>query len=122
MRFSNRSLECVACGGRLPASPFAAVSFQFAAPIDAMTAVLRWCCRPCRWTPPAILIAAAKRAEAASPMLLRRSLLQRHSVLPGFDLALGFTLLYLSLIVLIPLSAAFLKTFTLTLARVLGRP
>jgi sulfate transport system permease protein len=35
-------------------------------------------------------------------------------VLPGFDLALGFALLYLSLIVLIPLSAAFLKTFTLT--------
>ena len=35
-------------------------------------------------------------------------------MLPGFDLALGFTLLYLSLIVLVPLSAAFLKTFTLT--------
>ena len=47
-------------------------------------------------------------------MLLRRSLLKQHSVLPGFDLALGFTLLYLSFIVLIPLSAAFLKTFTLT--------
>ena len=38
----------------------------------------------------------------------------RHSVLPGFNLALGFTLLYLSLIVLVPLSAAFAKTFTLT--------
>ena len=37
-----------------------------------------------------------------------------HSVLPGFDIALGFTLLYLSLIVLIPLSAAFVKTFTLS--------
>jgi sulfate/thiosulfate transport system permease protein len=47
-------------------------------------------------------------------MLLRRTLLKRHSVLPGFDLALGFALLYISLIVLIPLSAAFLKTFTLT--------
>ncbi len=47
-------------------------------------------------------------------MFLRRSLLTRHSVLPGFDLALGFTLLYLSLIVLVPLSALFLKTFTLT--------
>ncbi|MBP6900746.1 MAG: sulfate ABC transporter permease subunit CysT [Burkholderiaceae bacterium] len=47
-------------------------------------------------------------------MLLRRVLLTRHSVLPGFDLALGFTLLYLSLIVLIPLSAAFLKTATMT--------
>jgi sulfate transport system permease protein len=47
-------------------------------------------------------------------MILSRTLLKRHSVLPGFDLALGFTLLYLGLIVLIPLSAAFLKTFTLT--------
>ncbi|WDT78604.1 MAG: sulfate ABC transporter permease subunit CysT [Candidatus Manganitrophus sp.] len=39
--------------------------------------------------------------------------LKRHSVLPGFGLALGFTLLYLSFIVLIPLSALFLKTATL---------
>jgi len=37
-------------------------------------------------------------------------------VLPGFGLSLGFTLLYLSLIVLIPLSAAFLKTASLTAA------
>jgi sulfate transport system permease protein len=35
-------------------------------------------------------------------------------VLPGFNLTLGYTLLYLSLIVLIPLSALVLKTFTLT--------
>jgi sulfate transport system permease protein len=49
-------------------------------------------------------------------MFLRRTLLTRHSVLPGFDLALGFTLLYLSFIVLIPLSAAFLKTATMTWA------
>jgi len=47
-------------------------------------------------------------------MLLSRTLLKRHTVLPGFDLALGLTVLYLSLIVLVPLSAAFLKTFTLT--------
>jgi len=47
-------------------------------------------------------------------MFLSRTLLRRHSVLPGFDLALGFTLLYLSLIVLVPLSAAFLKTATMT--------
>jgi sulfate transport system permease protein len=39
-----------------------------------------------------------------------------HSVLPGFNLALSFTLLYLSLIVLIPLSALFFKTATLGLA------
>ncbi len=47
-------------------------------------------------------------------MILSRTLLRRHSVLPGFDLALGFTLLYLGFIVLIPLSAAFLKTATMT--------
>ncbi|HJV79850.1 sulfate ABC transporter permease subunit CysT [Noviherbaspirillum sp.] len=34
-------------------------------------------------------------------------------VLPGFRLSLGFTLLYLALVVLIPLSAVFLKTFTM---------
>jgi sulfate transport system permease protein len=39
---------------------------------------------------------------------------KQHSVLPGFNLALGFTLLYLSLIVLIPLSAAFIRTASLT--------
>ena len=35
---------------------------------------------------------------------------QRSRVLPGFGLSLGFTLAYLSLIVLIPLSAVFLKS------------
>jgi sulfate transport system permease protein len=35
-------------------------------------------------------------------------------VLPGFGLTLGYTLFYLSLIVLIPLSALLFKTFTLT--------
>ena len=34
---------------------------------------------------------------------------RRHSILPGFRLALGFTIFYLSLIVLIPLSAVFPK-------------
>jgi sulfate transport system permease protein len=47
-------------------------------------------------------------------MFLSKTLLRRHSVLPGFDLALGLTLLYISLIVLIPLSAAFLRTTELT--------
>jgi sulfate/thiosulfate transport system permease protein len=47
-------------------------------------------------------------------VFLSRTLLKRHSVLPGFDIALGFTLLYIGFIVLIPLSAAFLKTFTMT--------
>jgi sulfate transport system permease protein len=40
----------------------------------------------------------------------------RHSgrVLPGFNLSLGFTLLYLSLIVLIPLSALIFKTLSMS--------
>ncbi len=37
-----------------------------------------------------------------------------YRVMPGFNLSLGFTILYLTLIVLIPLSAIFLKTFTMT--------
>jgi len=39
---------------------------------------------------------------------------KQRSILPGFGLSLGFTVLYLSLIVLIPLSATFLKTASLT--------
>jgi sulfate transport system permease protein len=39
---------------------------------------------------------------------------KRHRVLPGFGLSLGFTLSYLSLIVLIPLSAVFFKSATLS--------
>jgi sulfate/thiosulfate transport system permease protein len=35
---------------------------------------------------------------------------KQHSVLPGFGLAMGFTLLYLSLVVLIPLSTLFWKS------------
>ena len=43
--------------------------------------------------------------------------LRTHSVLPGFNLALGITLLYLGVIVLIPLSAAFIKTAALSWAQ-----
>ena len=39
--------------------------------------------------------------------------LQKRGVLPGFSLTLGFSVLYLSLIVLIPLSATFFKAATL---------
>jgi sulfate transport system permease protein len=39
---------------------------------------------------------------------------KQKSILPGFGLSLGFTVLYLTLIVLIPLSATFLKTSSLT--------
>jgi sulfate/thiosulfate transport system permease protein len=38
------------------------------------------------------------------------SLRRQHSVLPGFGLALGFTLFYLSLVVLVPLSTLFWKS------------
>ena len=41
--------------------------------------------------------------------------LKRPSAIPGFGLALGFTLTYLSLIVLIPLAALVLKSATLGL-------
>jgi sulfate transport system permease protein len=37
-------------------------------------------------------------------------------VIPGFNISLGYTLVYLSLIVLIPVAAVFLKTATLSLA------
>lgn len=40
----------------------------------------------------------------------------KKSVLPGFGLTMGYTLLYLSLIVLIPLSALFLKAVTMDFA------
>ena len=37
-------------------------------------------------------------------------MLQGKRVLPGFGLSLGFTLLYLSIVVLVPLSAIFIKS------------
>ena len=40
-------------------------------------------------------------------------LAKARNVLPGFNLALGYTIFYLSLIVLIPLSAVFFKTSTM---------
>jgi len=40
--------------------------------------------------------------------------LKQKSILPGFGLALGFTILYLSLLVLLPLSATFLKASSLS--------
>ena len=62
-------------------------------------------------------------ASAFDPDGVRASAQRRRpSVLPGFGLALGFTLVYLSLIVLIPLSAAFIKTSHADLAGVLSTP
>ena len=42
-------------------------------------------------------------------------------VLPGFSLSLGYTLFYLSLLVLIPIAACFLKASSLSLDAVLAR-
>lgn len=47
-----------------------------------------------------------------SPRMLR--IQKRHSVLPGFGLSLGYTLLYLSLLLFVPMAALFLKTSTLS--------
>jgi sulfate/thiosulfate transport system permease protein len=41
-------------------------------------------------------------------------ILKQRSILPGFGLVMGFTLLYLSLIVLIPIAALFLRTTSLS--------
>jgi sulfate transport system permease protein len=43
-----------------------------------------------------------------------RNVFKQHSVLPGFGLTIGWTLTYLSLIVLIPLAGLFLRTTTMT--------
>jgi sulfate transport system permease protein len=48
------------------------------------------------------------------PAVAARSPGGNRKVLPGFNLTLGFTVLYLSLIVLIPLSALVFKTFTMS--------
>ena len=52
------------------------------------------------------------RAPPGAPPAPRRRAAKR--VLPGFGLTLGYTLFYLSIIVLIPLSALVFKTFSLT--------
>lgn len=59
----------------------------------------------------AAALAAPLPAGAGAPA---RSPGGNRKVLPGFNLTLGYTLLYLALIVLIPLSALVFKTFTLT--------
>jgi sulfate/thiosulfate transport system permease protein len=56
-------------------------------------------------------LAASLPSGAAAPSSSRGG---SRKVLPGFGLTLGFTLFYLCLIVLIPLSALVLKTFSLS--------
>lgn len=55
------------------------------------------------------LAAPAPQARRGFSTLLKR----KHSVLPGFSLALGYSVIYLALVVLIPLAAVFLKSSTL---------
>ncbi len=52
--------------------------------------------------------------SASTPLAVTGAARGAKRVLPGFGLTLGYTLFYLSVIVLIPLSALFFKTFTLT--------
>ena len=54
-------------------------------------------------------------AVLSSPLAVAPT--RRLSVLPGFGLSLGYTLVYLSLIVLIPLAALAIKSSSLTLAQ-----
>jgi sulfate transport system permease protein len=57
----------------------------------------------------------ARAFDGDGARILDAKPLRRHRVvLPGFGLSLGITIVYLSLIVLIPLSAAFIKTASLT--------
>jgi len=57
------------------------------------------------------VLRAVPGAPSAPPAPRRRA---AKRVLPGFGLTLGYTLFYLSIIVLIPLSALVFKTFSLT--------
>jgi sulfate transport system permease protein len=59
-------------------------------------------------------LARAFDADGPATPYPRKPVRRRRNVLPGFGLSLGFTIAYLSLIVLIPLSAAFIKTASLT--------
>ena len=61
----------------------------------------------------ALAASAAAAAPAAAPAPADLSRRRPRRVLPGFGLSLGYTVAYLSLVVLIPLSAVFLKTATL---------
>jgi sulfate transport system permease protein len=54
--------------------------------------------------------------SGARPGAAKAFFFRQHSVLPGFSLALGYSVIYLALIVLIPLAAVFLKSSELGFA------
>jgi sulfate transport system permease protein len=49
-------------------------------------------------------------------MLTLPRIAKKHSVIPGFGITLGFTIFYLSIVVLLPLSGLFLKTSEMSMA------
>jgi len=59
-------------------------------------------------------MAGHERLNISHGLAMKFSRNRTNNVLPGFTPALGYTIFYLSLIVLIPLSATFLKTTLLT--------
>ncbi len=61
-----------------------------------------------------VIIPTPPPARPAPPGGFRAAPLPTRRILPGFGLTLGYTILYLSLIVLIPLAAAFLSAARLT--------
>ena len=61
------------------------------------------------------LLSSAAPPDALAPATSLPKKRNARRVLPGFRLTLGYTLFYLSLVVLIPMSALFFKTFSLTL-------
>ncbi len=56
----------------------------------------------------------ARAFDAGPPAVELRPSPRRRRVLPGFGLSLGYTLAWLSLIVLVPLSAAFIKSASMS--------
>ncbi len=62
----------------------------------------------------AVAMLESRLAPAGGAAVTPRRVRGKRRVLPGFGLALGYTVAYLCLIVLIPLSAAFIKTAHMT--------
>ena len=60
---------------------------------------------------PSSIKSISRNSSIRNPAMIRT--IRQHSILPGFGLTMGFTIFYLSLIVLLPLGAAFLKTFAM---------
>ena len=74
---------------------------------------------PLRSNDPATALPASATAHTLHPVKAGWSFV-KPSVVPGFGLTLGYTLTYLSLIVLIPIAALFLKAATIPLERIVA--